>query len=68
MTNRKTLILYGTPASKAQAKILLENQPFVQLITEEPDDKLRLQLKTPITDISLIPLLKPCGIGGFRLI
>ena len=68
MAYRKMLILYGSPSSIAAAKAELENQPFVQMITEDDDGRLSLQLKKPITEISLIPLLKPFGVSGFRLL
>jgi len=68
MTYRKTLILYGEPAARALAKTILENQPSVQFITQGPDGKLHLQTNNVITEISLIPLLIPSGISGFRLI
>ena len=68
MAIQKTLILYGSPSSCDQAKTILENLPSLQLITKETERILLLTTNSQLTEISLIPLLMPSGISGFRLI
>lgn len=68
MNSYKTLLLYGTPASREMAKLLLENQPQVRRVDAAPDlSELKLLLNSPLSEGELIPLLAQSGICGFRL-
>ena len=68
MSIQKTLVLYGSPSACDQAKSILENHPSLQLITKDLEGTLLLTANSQLTEISLIPLLMPSGISGFRLI
>lgn len=68
MAIQKTLVLYGSPSSCDQAKTILENLPSLQLITKETERTLLLTTNSRLNEISLISLLMPSGISGFRLI
>ena len=68
MAIQKTLVLYGSPSACELAKAILENQPSLQPIPQETEGTLLLTTNSRLTEISLIPLLMPSGISGFRLI
>ena len=68
MAIQKTLVLYGSPSSCDQAKTILENLPSLHLITKETERTLLLTTNSRLNEISLISLLMPSGISGFRLI
>ncbi|MDO5299036.1 MAG: hypothetical protein Q4F18_06370 [Clostridia bacterium] len=68
MNSCRTLLLYGTPASREMAKLLLENQPQVRRVDAAADlSELKLLLTSALTESELIPLLAGSGISGFRL-
>ena len=63
------LILYGNAADQETAKHLLEGLHQIKRIDEmRTPSELRLVLRDPIKESSLIPLLRQSGIHGFRLI
>lgn len=64
----RTVALYGTPASREMAKLLLENQPQVRRVDASGDaSELKLLLSQPMKEGELIPLLAKSGISGFRI-
>lgn len=64
----RTLTLFGPPAAREMAKLLLENQPQIRRIDASSDvGVLRLFLCAQLEENSLIPLLAQSGISGFRL-
>ncbi|MGN0996945.1 MAG: hypothetical protein ACI4PG_08540 [Candidatus Ventricola sp.] len=65
----RTLYLYGAPASRELAKLLLENLPQLRRIDASADlSEIKMLTASPIDEISLIPLLAQSGISGFRLV
>ena len=63
------IILYGSPAAQSKAQNLLQN-----LVEVQREDclaggaEIRLILNKPLKETSLISLLRPSGIQGFRLV
>lgn len=69
MNTTRTIALYGSASSREQAKLLLENLPQVKRMDVSADmAEVRLILRSPLRENSLIPLLAQSGISGFRLI
>ena len=65
----RTLYLYGAPASRELAKLLLENLPQIRRMDVSADlSEIKLLTASPIDESSLIPLLAQSGISGFRLV
>ena len=65
----RTLYLYGAPAARELAKLLLENLPQLRRIDACADlSEIKMLTASPIDEMSLIPLLAQSGISGFRLV
>ena len=63
------LRLYGPPASIANAKALLENQPQVkELRQDDVEGALLLTLSSRLPEDDLVVLLAQSGVCGFKLI
>lgn len=64
----RAIALYGTPASREMAKILLENQPQIRRVDASGDlGEIKLLLSQSVTEGELIELLAKSGISGFRI-
>ena len=62
----QTLLLYGTPAARENARLLIENLPQVHRVDAAQEGAaLRLLSAGPLTEEELIPLLGESGISGF---
>ena len=65
----RTLYLYGAPAARELAKLLLENLPQLRRIDACADlSEIKMLTASPIDEMSLIPLLAQSGLSGFRLV
>ena len=65
----RTLYLYGAPASRELAKLLLENLPQIRRMDASADlSEIKMLTASPLDENSLIPLLAQSGISGFRLV
>ena len=63
------ILLYGSAAAQALARNILQNLDVVK--REESINngtEIRLFLSRPLNETSLIPLLHPSGLHGFRLV
>ena len=66
---RMNLILYGSSVSQELARNLLENMMEVKRESVGcHSGEVQLIISKPIKETSLIPLLRPSGIHGFRLV
>jgi len=62
-----SLILYGRFERKKTAQALLENLPQVKRIDSNLPE-VRILCSEELNENSLIPMLRSCGIDGFRLV
>lgn len=68
MTFCTSLTLYGSADALEKAKGILENHPGIKRIDcSENLSHIKLLSGEPLQELSLIPLLIPSGISGFRL-
>ncbi len=69
MTFCLTLLLYGPADALETARGIVENMPQVRRVDCSADGmQMRLLLSERLGENSLIPLLAPSGVSGFRLI
>ena len=62
----RTLLLYGAPAARENARLLLENLPQVRRVDAiGAGVALRLFFSEPVSENEMIPLLAKSGISGF---
>lgn len=68
MTWCKTIYLYGSPSSRKNAKLALENQPQIKRIDVSSNyARLRLLISSPLSEGDFITLLQASGISGFYI-
>ena len=64
-----TITLYGAQPSRERARLLLENQPQVRRVDASAGlGRLRLFLRSPVSEDELVALLAPSGISGFDFV
>lgn len=67
MNYTRNIVLFGQMISRNRARCLLENHPNVLRIDSDDDSlRLKLVLSNPMSDMTLLCLLKGCELSGVQ--
>lgn len=68
MNYTRNIVLFGQMISRNRARYLLENHPNVLRIDSDDDNSMRLKLvlSNPMSDMTLLSLLKGCELSGVQ--